>query len=724
MLRKGEILNISFSNWNDWINRMLAYPGITPQALLRKKIYWFACIIVTWGLLGMTVLTSLLGLQILTIYGVILIIWYIIIILLYCFVKRDLSWLGFATSLFVILVTLLFMFKLGGILHSGGIVFASLSGVLFTIIFQKLRWSVITFTAYAISILVIWILQPILTPAPEMNGSLNFLIFMLNILWISAFTLAFVVYFIYQSSYYQKKETQRLKELDEVKTKLYTNITHEFRTPLTIILGMAEQMEANPKNWLHEGAEKIRYNGNNLLHMVNQMLDLSKLESGALSLHMTQGDIIFYLKYLLESFHSLAAGKQISLLFESDCEHLLMDYDAEKLSHILSNLLANAIKYTPNSGKVTLSVTTDESNKILIINVKDTGVGIATEELPYIFDRFFRVENEATLKVGGSGLGLTLTKELVKLLQGNISVQSLPGVGSTFIVQLPIQREAPFETNYNDLLPPLENMPPIANNLPIPFHNKRLLHQPVLLIVEDNWDVIYYLMSLLGKDYKIEFALNGQEGLEKAFFIIPDIIISDVMMPVMDGFAMLETLKKDLRTSHIPIVMLTAKADVTSRLAGFERGADAYLAKPFHKAELLVELKKLIELRKTLQLRYRSLELPPPTDDKSIQQEDAFMRKVREVLEANLSDEDFGILQLCRALGMSRAQLYRKFDTLTNQPVHKYMRNLRLQKAKTLLETTDLNVTEVALEVGFKNLSHFSRSFSEAFGKAPSDLKH
>lgn len=712
-------LSKTLSRWNDRVNGLLAYPGMTPQSLLRKKIYWIACIILLFGLSGMTALTTFLGLRILTTYGILLIAWYVPVVLIFCLVKRELRWLGFATSLFVILLNFLFMLKLGGILNSGGIVFASLSALLFTTVFQNLHWSVITFTGYAGSILVVWVAQPALIPAPEMTPVVNQLIFILNILWISAFTLAFVVYYIYQSIYYEKAKARQLQELNEAKNQFYTNITHEFRTPLTLMLGMVDLIEENPRQWLPEGTESIRRNSKNLLYMVNQMLDLSKLDSGALAVQLRQGDIVFYLKYLLESFHSLAAGKRITLQFKCQVEHFQMDYDAEKLLHVLSNLLVNAIKFTPEGGRITLSVAANEATKTLTICVQDNGVGISAEALPHIFDRFFSDGGEVAT---GTGLGLALAKDLVKLLGGTIAVQSSPGEGAAFTITLPVRNEAMLETTPADLLL-------LPGTLPVPgspavLHHKRLAHLPLLLIVEDNQEVIHYLISLLGKDYQIEFAFNGAAGLEKALALIPDIIVSDVMMPVMDGFALLESLKKDLRTSHIPVVLLTARADVASRLSGLERGADAYLAKPFHKTELLVELKKLIGLRKILQARYASTELPPPSSDQAIQQEDAFMQKVREILEIHLSDEDFGIPQLCRALAMSRAQLYRKFDALTDLPVQQYMRNLRLRKAKILLETTRLNVTEVAQEVGFKNLSHFSRSFSETFGRAPSDVRN
>ncbi|MEN8121607.1 MAG: response regulator, partial [Bacteroidota bacterium] len=248
--------------------------------------------------------------------------------------------------------------------------------------------------------------------------------------------------------------------------------------------------------------------------------------------------------------------------------------------------------------------------------------------------------------------------------------------------------------------------------------------QPILLIVEDNSDVSIYLESILEKHYRILIADNGKLGLEKAVESVPDIILSDIMMPQMDGIDMLKHLKNDVRTSHIPVVLLTAKVDINSKLEGLETGADAYLAKPFNKKELFIRLRKLVELRNKLQERYTSFQLPEISNNKQIQTEDNFMHKLHEIFEKRLGDENLGIHQLCNEMFMSRAQLYRKFKALTNRSIMGYLRSFRLQKAKSLLQTTNLNVTEIAFEVGFKNLSHFSHIFHQEFGTNPSNLKH
>lgn len=577
-------------------------------------------------------------------------------------------------------------------------------------------------------------------------------------LWAYAFYLVSVLaaaYFFYD---YKRKQWQlkaqlimeqgeadRLKELNETKTRLYTNITHEFRTPITVILGMAEQARDNPETWFREGLRMIIRNGKNLLSLVNQMLDLSKLEVGALPVNLIQGDVVAYLKYIVESFHSYAEMKKVQLHFLCERETFHMDYDAEKLLNIVSNLLSNAIKYTPGKGKVYLSVEIGIANnktqpaienrilnsnghrketfEYFIIRVRDTGIGIPEDKLPFIFDRFYQAEESALRKTGGTGIGLAITKEFVKLLDGTIGVQSKLGEGVEFFVSLPVRRSAPLiasgETyRFKEELVSFIEAIPFQEEANSPKSGKQEL--PLLLIVEDNRDVIRYLSACLREDYRLTLAFNGKSGIAKALELIPDVVVSDVMMPEADGFEVCQTLKKNRLTSHIPIVLLTAKADVLSKIEGLERGADAYLAKPFNKEELLVRLRKLIELRRSLQEYYRSIPLPKVSQEPEITIENAFILEVQNILETNLGDEQFGVPELCKALGVSRAQLYRKFKALTGQTVARYFRSLRLHKAKSLLQTTDLNISEIAFETGFKDPAHFTHAFKEEFGENPS----
>ncbi|MEM1319793.1 MAG: tetratricopeptide repeat protein [Bacteroidota bacterium] len=534
----------------------------------------------------------------------------------------------------------------------------------------------------------------------------------------------------------EQQEAQRLKELDQLKTKLYTNLTHEFRTPLTVMLGMTEKIRTAPQKFLAEGTLIIERNGNNLLRIINQLLDLSKLENHSLKLHLQQNDIIPYLNYITESFHSYANGKNLSLRFFSNVEHLVMDYDPEQIKQVMTNLIANAIKFTPSGGEVKVRVLKKEGR--LQIDVQDDGIGIPKEALPQIFARFYQVDDSATRAYEGTGIGLTHVKELVNLMGGQISVESIlekggaeEKSGSTFSVVLPIQNNA--SLTETSLLPdvakaiPQEAVPLLIETAPT---NGEL---PRVLIIEDNPDVVVYLKSCLEKDYQLEVAYNGDIGIEKAINSVPDLIISDVMMPGKDGFEVCNVLKTDERTSHIPIVLLTAKADLSSKLEGLERGADAYLAKPFQEQELAIRLQNLLEGRQKMQDYFSAHYLqatPHPTTNPSTESpnedtqiEDAFIQKVNAILQDNIEDENFGLVELRRAVGMTRSPFFRKMKALTNTTPSDYIRAYRMRQARYLLEHTDHNVAEVAYAVGFKNPSYFTKVFQKEYGIAPSTVK-
>lgn len=524
----------------------------------------------------------------------------------------------------------------------------------------------------------------------------------------------------------QQAEAIRLQELDQFKSRLYTNLTHEFRTPLTVILGMAEKVRKSPKKYLEEGTRLIERNGNNLLRLINQMLDLSKLENNAFQLHLEQADIIPFLRYSIESFQSFANSKNLSLRLTSKVDALVMDFDEEQLLQVITNLISNAIKFTPSGGEVAVRINQDQ--KHLQIEVRDTGVGIPAKDLTHIFERFYQVDDTDTRERGGTGIGLAHTYELVKLMNGEVQVDSEVGKGSLFLVRLPIRNEAPLAADKTPIkldLPDLHNKVSDSTVLNAPTNS----NQPRLLIIEDNADVVAYLKTCLEEDYQLDVAFNGAIGIEKALETIPDLIISDVMMPVKDGFEVCDTLKQDERTSHIPIILLTAKADVQSRLAGLERGADAYLAKPFNQLELNIRLKKLFELRQRMQSVFQkqfvqkaggeSAEVAPEAQEE-VKIEHVFLQKINKILEAHIEDDDFALPNLCQKVRMSRSQLYRKMKAICDTSPSDYIRNFRLQKAKYLLENTDFNVSEVAFEVGFKDPSHFTKLYKEAFGVAPS----
>ena len=513
----------------------------------------------------------------------------------------------------------------------------------------------------------------------------------------------------------EQKEAQRFKELDDVKSRLYTNITHEFRTPLTVIKGMSEQLQGEKRI-----KKSIQYNIDNLLYMINQLLDLSKLESGKMTINAVQSNIVTHIKYTVLSFQSYCNSNDINLSFYSFQESLRMDFDPKKLQQVITNLVSNAIKFTPQYGMI--SVALSRMNSDLSIVVKDTGIGISKEDLPFIFDRFHQVDASFNRSNEGTGIGLAIVKELVKLMDGKISVESTVEKGSTFTLLLPIRQNAALqevETSLNPLvhLPQKHSEESVYTNEKDTDGNDKLL----ALIIEDNAEIREYLSFLLSNMYHIVTAQNGAKGIEQAITHIPDIIISDIMMPEKDGYQVCSILKRDHRTSHIPIILLTAKGDQQSKVQGLDKGADAYLVKPFEKEELYVRMKKLIELRKLLQQKYQKIHvLSIPEKEISENPDLQFLQQLDYTIIKRISDENFRVdPHLCRAMSMSRAQLYRKCKALKGISPADYIRKTRLQKAKELLLQTDMPIGEIATQIGFKEPSYFARMYANLYGKSP-----
>mgnify|MGYP005989163153 CR=1 FL=1 len=533
-----------------------------------------------------------------------------------------------------------------------------------------------------------------------------------------------------------KAEAKRLSELDRFKTKLYTNITHEFRTPLTVINGMLAQIQENPKEWMKEGLIMIQRNSNRLLDLVNQMLALSKLESGKLELETQHGDMVGFTKYIVESIHSLAESKSIQVHFYAEEKEVWMDHDPDKIQQILTNLLSNAIKFTPEGGNVYVSLKEQgmsAEKKALQIKIRDTGTGISEDQLPFIFDRFYQVDDTLTRHAEGSGIGLALVKELVKLMNGDIAVKSRLEEGTSFEILLPITHTTTSQTTFkpekNRLNAKTLKQGSWEKVMKITDQQSSLLHKhlPEVLIVEDNPDVVAYIAACLQGLYKLKVAKDGAEGIEIALKQIPDLIITDVMMPKKNGYEVCQTVKQDQRTSHIPVVMLTAKADLDSKLEGLSEGADAYLSKPFHKEELLLRIKKLLELRKQLQSFYRSAS--GLSDQKAITEkplpamENEFIKKVKAIVETNLDNFEFNVEQLCREVHLSHSQLHRKLSALTGLSANRFIRHIRLYKAKEMLKDAMISITAVAFDTGFNDPSYFGRMFKKEFGKTPKEYQ-
>jgi len=569
------------------------------------------------------------------------------------------------------------------------------------------------------------------------------------------------------------REIEKKEEVEAFKNLFYANITHEFRTPLTVILGMSESLRESPDTQVQKVGKLVSRNGRNLLNLVNQLLDLSKIESGKLQLQPSRADVMQFVKVNAEAFESLAEMKKQHLFVKIEPNELWADFDPDRLQQVMANLIGNAVKFTPEGGTITVTARFQE-NAMLKIEVRDTGIGITEEALAHVFDRFYQVpaspqpppkegelgwvsaderDTNASSNMAlnslpnnregrgeasaGSGIGLAFTDELVKLMGGRIEVESEVGKGSTFRVILPMQAQesggrAALEgnsfspTNEVALSPPVGEYMEIENST-VPENTQISSGNPLLLLVEDNDDLVQYLTMLLSRDYQLLTARNGHEGLEQAFEHLPDLVLSDVMMPGMDGLEFCTQLKNDARTSHIPVVMLTARTAVEARIDGLQRGADAWLTKPFHRGELFATLAAQFESRKRLQAYFQqqasSPALPEAVLAPLVAKENEFLARVRTLLDARLTDERYDIEALCRDLAMSRMQLHRKLTALGGQSAAIFIRSHRLRHARQLLEHTKLSISEIAYDSGFSDPAYFTRCFKEEFGMAPSEWK-
>lgn len=527
----------------------------------------------------------------------------------------------------------------------------------------------------------------------------------------------------------EKLEAEKLQELDTLKTRFFTNISHEFRTPLTLLVGpLADLRKKFPNEDL---VQVMQRNVNRLQALINQLLDLSKFDAGELKVEIKRGDISQFFSYIFGSFETLAQNKNLHFNVHQSHRSLDAQFDADKLEKITTNLLSNAFKFTPSNGRIGVEVEyiPKETTIDVILTVYDNGIGIDAQRLPRIFDRFYQVDDTSHRNYEGTGIGLALVKELVEILKGRISVKSEVNKGTTFRVAFTLTAspadmtatEATFETTHTDTSISLLLTEAAQEQNLVPADD-----QPVLLIVEDNPDLRLYLRKIFETQYQIIEANDGQQGLEIALQNVPDMVITDLMMPRLDGFGLCERLKTDERTSHIPVVLLTAKATLTDRLEGLGLGADEYLQKPFNKDELVIRVKNLLQQRRLLRekfsLRLATLPNEPAVGNEVSQQLDnQFIQRIRAVIDAHLSESNFDVDGLCKELGISRTNLHRKLKALTGTSATEFIRKIRLQRAAQLVQQNTLTVSEIAYQVGFESLSYFSKSFQEEFGMSPSE---
>jgi len=546
-------------------------------------------------------------------------------------------------------------------------------------------------------------------------------------------------------------QAAHLQELDRMKSRFFTNISHEFRTPLTLIKGPLQQFLKNEFDDKNKSQYKMMLrNTYRLLELVNQILDISKLEAGQVRLQVSQTDIVPLLKEIALSFSAQAETQYIKLLWHCDTESAKGYIDPDKITKIITNLVSNALKYTPEGGEIVVSLNCPPVSTLihkegieggLEISVSNTGPGIPPEDLDRIFDRFFQAGNGFRKDSEGSGIGLALVRELVDLHHGKISVTSEPGKQTVFSIWLPVDRAgyAPEEIVmprgtipdvdspeflYEDLN---ENDAAVEDSLNA---DNEASDPPVkvtgsasrILVVEDNPDVVRYIRHILNSDFRISSAGNGVEGLKQAVKLYPDLIISDVMMPEMDGFELCRRIKTDQRISHIPVILLTAKADMDSKIEGLEFGADDYLSKPFDADELRARIRNLIRQRQMLREKFSRMLEVNPAEVTATSVDEQFLERVIKVFENHISDPDLDTVKFAREVGLSRSQLNRKLLALTSQPVSKFLLSLRLKRAAQLIQQYAGNVTEIAYMVGFQSLSYFAKKFREQYGETPSQF--
>jgi len=557
---------------------------------------------------------------------------------------------------------------------------------------------------------------------------------------------------INEKNFQLEEQSEKLKEMDQIKSRFFANISHEFRTPLTLIMGPIEQRLSLCRDKQQEKElQMMLRNSQRLLRLINQLLDLSKLDSGKMKLQAARQNIIPFLKGLVGSFESLVVQKPLDLTFQTEEENIFLYYDTEKLEKVICNLVSNAVKFTPPQGKITVSArkyNADDENYpggYLEILFRDTGTGIPENQLPYIFDRFYQADGSSAHEhqQKGTGIGLALVKELVTLHHGHISVHSSEGKGAEFIIQLPLgkahlkpeeifekveafedvepealvyqsEQKKPLEVPTGDMIENDENRVEKSEADEVGEEEKN-----VILVVDDSADVRFFIKSSLEPLYTIVEAADGREGIDKAKTVIPDLIVSDVMMPNVDGFELCRELKTDIKTSHIPVILLTAKAAEESIIEGLETGADDYITKPFNTKILLTRIKNLIDLRCQLQEKIQREMMLQPTEIAVSSMDKGFMKELKKSLEKNMSDEEFGVDELAKGLYVSRTTLNRKLRALTGESTNQFIQSYRLKRAAQLLKTNYGNVTEVAFEVGFSNSAYFTKCFKEKFHRLP-----
>jgi signal transduction histidine kinase/ligand-binding sensor domain-containing protein/AraC-like DNA-binding protein len=527
-------------------------------------------------------------------------------------------------------------------------------------------------------------------------------------------------------------KNRQLAEIDRIKTHFFTDISHEIRTPLSLIIGPLENIskEEMLSSRMSGMIEMMKRNSYRLMNLVNQLLDISRLDSGKMKITLNEDDIVKCIRILVYEFLSLAESKQIKYTADLPGKNFITLFDRDKIEKIISNLLSNAFKYTPRNGTVqcVVRIESDEKRNTpwLKIRVTDTGPGIHEEHQARIFERFYRIEGHHEADGYGTGIGLSLVKEFVSLLRGEINIESTPGKGSDFFITLPLGKDHLLPEDYVIMQFPsgiAESHVSVARS----YYTATEADKPgsenrmKLLIIEDNEDLRTFIKGTLENEYVILESDNGKSGLNTALTMMPDLIVTDIMMPDLDGLKLCTLLKNDERTSHIPIIMLTAKATEEDKITGLKTGADDYIVKPFNMTELSTRISNLLVLRDKLRLKYSKYHLLETGNKPPESVDERFMNRVLKIVKANLRDYSFDVGSLMEQIGMSRTHLTRKLKILTGFSPGVLIRNIRLEKAAELLSGKAGNITEIANSVGISNPASFTKSFRSYFGVSPRD---
>lgn len=530
----------------------------------------------------------------------------------------------------------------------------------------------------------------------------------------------------------QRQMTEEMERMTQTQLQFFTNVSHELRTPLTLIAGPTDQLlEDDTVQGAHRMMlEMVRRNTRILIQLVGEILDFRKVQNNKAHLHLNRFALQRELTTWANDFRAVAARRKITI--DVDASEVRQDAviiaDRDKLEHIYFNLMSNALKYTPEGGRITTALSYD--GKQYVLSVSDTGKGIEEEALPHLFDRFYQARGA----VGGTGIGLSLVKAYVDLHHGDIRVESNEGEGTRFFISLPAAQPGYDPAKDREARPVAERELVDDSYVPEDINAKEAADRitnaedfdadrPLVLIIDDNNGMRAYLWSILKDRYNVSEAADGRQGLEKARHEVPKLIVCDVMMPVMDGLEFTRQLKEDIATSHIPVVLLTARSLPEQREKGYETGADSYLTKPFSGQVLLSRIDNLLRSRTLLRSLFSGDKAEAAEEERLCSQDKTFVTRLREIIQQHLADSDFSVERLGEEIGLSRVQLYRKVKVLTGKTPVELLRKARLMKARTMVTTTDRSIAEIAYATGFTSPSYFNKCFKDEFGVSPGGMR-